>query len=505
MTEKLKKAFDSMVVYKDLAKTNFFTALSLPSFLRDWLLQRFEDENGEYKIEELAEFIQEYLPRREQWTGIKDRVVSDSERVKFLAKIVIDINIKTSEKTFALPDYGLTHSDTIIEDQVWDDCRAELATGKEVWGVVEIGYRRPAEPKEKGKIKLVSFQNFCPYTIDLDYYKEARKQFSVEEWIDVVLGAIDYNAAGYVKVGKDGKPIKDENGKTIPDPAAKLNMLKRLLPFVEKRLNLVELAPPGTAKSYLFGQVSKYGWLTTGGSMTRAKMFYDIAKRTTGLVSGNDYVALDEIGKMQFPDAAEMASALQGYMEQGVFKVGNFSGVADAGVVILGNIDEKYMNEFESMFVQLPSVFHDRAIVDRFHGFIKGWEIPRMTDDMKARGWALNSEYFCTIMHLLRDEGLYRAVVDALIEVPKGADTRDTEAVKRLSAAYLKLLFPHVKSPEDIEIRDFVNYCLRPSTKMRSIIKYQMGLLDPRFKGKNIPTFKIKEQYAEKDKTADNG
>jgi len=157
------------------------------------------------------------------------------------------------------------------------------------------------------------------------------------------------------------------------------------------------------------------------------------------------------------------------------------------------------------MFVQLPSVFHDRAIVDRFHGFIKGWEIPRMTDDMKARGWALNSEYFCTIMHLLRDEGLYRAVVDALIEVPKGADTRDTEAVKRLSAAYLKLLFPHVKSPEDIEIRDFVNYCLRPSTKMRSIIKYQMGLLDPRFKGKNIPTFKIKEQYAEEDKTADNG
>ena len=92
------------------------------------------------------------------------------------------------------------------------------------------------------------------------------------------------------------------------------------------------------------------------------------------------------------------------------------------------------------MFEELPKVFHESALIERFHGFIKGWHIPRMTDDLKISGWALNSEYFCSVMHELRDDMSYRAIVDKLIEVPEGADTRDTEAVKRISTAYLKII-----------------------------------------------------------------
>lgn len=138
-----------------------------------------------------------------------------------------------------MPDFALSNKDTIIEPVVWDECKDELVKAKETWGVVELGYRYPENNgKVKGKIKLVSFQNFCPYDIDLEFFKDVRKNFDIHEWIDIVLGAIDYSAAGYT------------------DEHQKLAMLKRLLPFVEKRLNLIELAPKGTGKSYVFGGVS---------------------------------------------------------------------------------------------------------------------------------------------------------------------------------------------------------------------------------------------------------
>lgn len=222
-------------------------------------------------------------------------------------------------------------------------------------------------------------------------------------------------------------------------------------------------------------------------------MFYDISKRTQGLVCNNDYVALDEVQTISFTDMDEMRAALKGYMESGVFTVGNYEGVADSGIILLGNISQDNMDEYKSMFFELPVTFHESALLDRFHGFIKGWEIPRMHDDLKISGWALNSEYFCTIMHLLREDASYRAIVDDLVEVPEHSDTRDTEAVKRICTAYLKLLFPNVRSVADVNIREFNRYCLRPAVKMRGIIKIQLGILDPEFKGKSVPSFMVRD------------
>ena len=274
-TDKLRDCFDQMVVYKDLKKTNFFSTLSLPAFMRDWLLKKFEDETGAFDKDELARFVKKYIPRKEDWVAIKNRIIIEGERVKFLAKVSVNIDIKTGEVSFALPDFGLGYKDTIIESIVWDDCKDELVRGRETWGMVELGYRAADDydidfeyenknhrsgPSKDGKIKLLSFRNFCPYEINLEEYKSARKDFSIDEWINVILGAVDYNAMGY---GSEEE---------------KLTMITRLLPFVEKRLNLIELAPKGTGKSYLYGNVSRFGWLSSGGIMSRAKMFYDQSK-----------------------------------------------------------------------------------------------------------------------------------------------------------------------------------------------------------------------------------
>ena len=478
MIDKLRDCFDEMVVYKDLKNRNFFSALSIPSFLRDWLLKKFENEDGEFDVSEVANFVQTYLPKKDDWMSIKNKIIVENEHVKILTRISVDIDVKTQGLSFSLPDFGLSNKQTVIDPDVWYSCKDELVKGKDTWGVIELGYQLPDETaKQSGKIKLVSFTSFCPYTVNLDYYKDVRKEFTTAEWIDLLLGAIDYNAAGY------------------EDDQQKLTMLTRLLPFVEKRLNLIELAPKGTGKSYLFGHISRYGVLTDGGKITRAKMFYDASRRIPGFIMGNDYVAIDEVKLVTFGDVNEMRSILQGYMEYGTFNFGGYDGKADAGIVFLGNIAQDNMDEYTNMFTELPVLFQESALLDRIHGFIKGWDIPRMNDDLKICGWALNSEYFSSILHLLRDDLSYRAIVDELVEVPEKADTRDTEAIKRIATAYLKLLFPNVRVATDIRPKEFLKYCLRPASKMRDIIKTQLGIIDKEFKGKSVPQFSIKEKY----------
>lgn len=481
MENRLRECFDEMVVYKDLRKSNFFSSLGLPSFLRDWVLKKFEDNEGNYNIEDVTEFIHNYLPRKEDWLSIKNRIIYENERVKILTKVSIDIDIKTGEISFSLPNFGLTNKETIIEPHIWDEYKEELTNGQETWGIIELGYRiadDTVKPKIPGKIKMTGFTNFCPYVADLDYFKDARAEFNISEWIDIVLGAIDYNASGY----------KNED--------EKLSMLTRLLPFVEKRLNLLELAPKGTGKSYVFGNVSKYGLLTDGGKITRAKMFYDTGKRTPGFIVGNDFVAIDEVKLVTFNDISEMRSIMQGYMERGKFNIGGYEGESFAGVVLLGNISIDNMDEYKSMFSELPSLFQESALVDRIHGFIKGWDIPKMSDNLKVSGWALNSEYFCTVLHMLRDDASYRAIVDELVEVSDNAYVRHTEAVKRIATAYLKLLFPLVRTVDDVDPRQFMRYCLRPAINMRKIIWRQLSILDNEYKNedKQMPTFSLRNE-----------
>ncbi|MBR1656942.1 MAG: BREX system Lon protease-like protein BrxL [Synergistaceae bacterium] len=473
---KIKSVFGDIAVYKDLRRTNFFTALSLPAFMRDWIIQKFSDGEGNYDIGKIKDFTQNFIPDRNEWISLKNRIILEGERVKFLAKISADIDIKTQEITFSIPAFGLTGKETFIERSTWQKYSRELSAGREVWGIIELGYRL-SEGKNQGRIELVSFETFCPYTVSTDDYREARSEFNIYEWEDILLGAIDYNAEGY----------RDEE--------RKLSMLTRLLTFAEKRLNIIELAPKGTGKSYVFGNVSRYGWLSSGGVMTRSKMFYDLTKNCEGLITGNDFVVLDEIQTISFGNTDEMRAALKGYLEQGVFTVGSYKGTADAGLVLCGNISIEAMKQdgYADMFTELPKVFHESALIERFHGFLRGWNIPRMNDDLKIQGWALNTEYFCSVLHELRDDISYRGIVDELVDVPKGSDTRDTEAVKRISTAYLKLLFPNVRKPDDISAQDFKRYCLSRAERMREIIRYQAGLLDSEYKGRGMPDFTVRE------------
>jgi len=285
---------------------------------------------------------------------------------------------------------------------------------------------------------------------------------------------VDYNPVGFLDIKQ------------------KMTLISRLLPFVEKRVNLVELAPKGTGKSYMMGQISKYGWLVSGGSMSRARMFYDMSRRTPGLVSRYDYVALDEIQTIEFTDVDEMRGALKGYLEAGDYRVGDYRGVGEAGLVIMGNIDKDQMSENHNMVAELNPHFRESALIDRFHGFIKGWNIPRMGENMKAQGWGLNVEYFSEVMHALRNDMIYPAVVDELLDIPKSADTRDTTAIKRICYGFMKLFFPQVRKVEDVDKEEFRQYCLEPAIEMRRIIRRQLHLMDSSEYSDSVPAIQVR-------------
>ncbi len=466
-TDKARELFASMIVYKSAARSKQFAALSIPPYLRDWLVMRFSDSEGRVDMDEVHQYVKTTIPRRADWEALKARMIKEGQPVRFLARTQAQVDVRTGEGLFALPDLGFPRRkyEAVVDRAVMHTRRDELLTRPEAWGVVELEWHldRIGSDKEEGHVFMVDFAPFQPYSVDPDYYCGARAEFTLEEWVDLLLMAVDYNPRGFVTASE------------------KLTVLSRLLPFVEKRLNLIELAPKGTGKSCMFSQLSKYGWLVSGGSISRARMFHNVQTNQPGLVACHDYVALDEVQTITFTNDEEVRGALKGYMESGEYRVGEHHGIGEAGIVLLGNIDVEDMNVNKEMFRELPPSFRESALIDRFHGFIRGWDIPRMRENMKAEGWGLNTEYTTEILHQLRDDVRYRAMVEEFLHVPRGADTRDAEAVRRLATAWLKLLFPHATSSQQVSREDFQRFCLEPAMTMRGTIRRQLHQMDSEY------------------------
>jgi len=470
-----------MVVLKDPQRNEYFSNLSIPSYMRDWLVMKFSDDNGTIDYESVGRYIKRYIPSREDFEQYKFQMVN-GDTVQFLARVRVSVDVKTGKTVFELPDFGGSRGGAggVVAYDVAEKWQNTLLRESENWGIVTLCWMMDGTPsKPKGLITMIGYKPFCPYDIDLEFYRDARSQFSIHEWIDVIIEAIDYNPDGYL----------DENGEV--SERKKLYFLRRLLPFVEKRVNLIELAPKGTGKSYVFEKISKRGWLISGGTVSRASLIYDNAKKTGGLLTRFDFVGFDEVQSITFEQPGQIQQALKHYMEYGEIKGFDASLSSGAGVIVLGNIDADRFDTNKNMVANISEVFGESATLDRFHGFIPGWEIPRMTTGMIAKGWAINTEYFAEVMHALRDDLTYSAVVDAMIDFPSNADKRHMTAIKRLCTAFLKLLFPHVQTPNDIDRQEFIDYCLNPAIEMRSAIYKQLCIIDA--KEYDVPSKRIPE------------
>jgi ATP-dependent Lon protease len=206
-------------------------------------------------------------------------------------------------------------------------------------------------------------------------------------------------------------------------------------------------------------------------------------------------VALDEIQSIKFgSNPEEVIGALKGYLESGAYNVASYSAQADAGFIILGNIpiSESGRPISNNYFDSLPNFMQEGAFLDRFHGFIEGWKLPRIKVGSIGRGYALNSEFFSEVMHGLRNDTTPAAVVDAFLDVPKDADKRDVTAITRIASGFLKLLYPQVRSASEINVNDFETYCFEPALRMRTIIREQLHRLDEEF-SEDMPEVVVKK------------
>lgn len=470
---KIRNIFSEESIFKNPNRNNIFAGVNLPSFIKDWLMKRYSNEKEEIDVESLFSFLEKHIPKKD--SDIKSRLIR-GESIKILARIILESDLKTGLFRFSIPDIGIKSNEGRVSYYVMSSQKGIIKEG-ENWGILTLNYVQP-DGKEKGYAELVGFKPFKPYIPDYEYYCEARKQFNIEEWIDLIIKSMEYN------------PYSEQ----FKSYTQKLLFISRLLIFSEPNLNIVELAPKGTGKSYIFNNLSKYGWQISGGKITRAKLFYDMSSNKPGIIPSYEFVSMDEIKTITFENKEELQGALKNYLEQGSFTVGKSKQTSTAGLILLGNIDldqnKRPINR--KYFMELPDVFHDTALLDRFHGMIEGWYLPRITEDLKINGYALNVEYFSEILSLQRSKSVYSAIVAEMLNIPKNADTRDTTAIIRMSTAYMKILFPHVNTINDISVEEFRTYCFEPAFEKRRIIREQLALMDMEYKSE-MPDIKVRE------------
>lgn len=476
MTEldnKIHDIFPEESIYKTPTRYNMFAGVNLPSFIKDWLIKRYSDERENIDKEALFSFLEKHIPAKD--SDIKSRLMK-GETIQILVRIIVESDLKSGLFKFSIPDIGIKSNEGRISDYVMRSQKGILKEG-ENWGIVTLEYVQP-EGREKGYADLVKFKPFKPYSPDIDYYCEARKRFTTNEWIDFIIRCMEYNP----------------ESSQFESYTQKLLFISRLLVFCEPNLNMIELAPKGTGKSYIFNNLSKYGWMISGGKVTRAKLFYDMAANKPGIIPNYEFVSMDEIKTIVFGDKEELQGALKGYLENGSFTMGHAKQTSTAGLILLGNIelDSHRMPINKRYFQELPEVFHDTALLDRFHGMIEGWYLPRITEDLKLEGYSLNVEYFSEILSMQRGISKYASVVTDMLDIPKNADTRDTTAIIRLATAYMKILFPNVKSAGDISKEDFETYCFRPAFEKRKIVRTQLSIADMEYNPK-MPDIKVRD------------
>lgn len=476
ISEKIKEFFPDLAIMKNSVNSSLFAGRNLPSFVKDYIIRRFSNEEGLVDRAKVTDYLENKMP--DNIAAIKNRLLA-GEQVNVTVRFVIKSDLASGRTTFSIPDAQIS-SNAYIATTLLDEYKDELVDG-ERWGNITLNYVEP-QGRRSGYIEMVSYKSFDPYKIDYSYFMSARQNFSIDEWIDVLIATMEYDPDAFDTIEQ------------------KKEFITRLLILVEPRLNMIELGPKGTGKSYVYNNISKHVWLLSGGKTSRAKMFYNKATKQFGLVKNHDAVIIDEISSFGFSDPDEMQSILKGYLEAGKASVDNVLFMSDCGIGLTGNIkltselrpsDSKY-------FQKLPDMFQESATMDRFHSFIEGWKLPRLEAGSILEGWTLNAEYFSGVLHYLRTETEYESLFDELVEYDDSCDLRDLKAVRKVATAYAKLLFPQVKSLTDLAQEDveayrqfYKEFCLEPAVYRRGIIRQQCHLIDKEF-SKDMPEFRLK-------------
>ena len=451
-SDKVKRYFPDVALNKAVVENVGLRDKPIPSYVVDWLVGRYST-GDEVDINALNNFIEKYLPDKTRKEEIKHRLI-EGGKIKLLDAVRVSVNLAKGEYEAKLSCVDL--STRILPGIIKTN---PILLYGDTWGKVELSYRINEETS-RGEVWMENFKIMQKGEIDLEYFIDQRKYFTLEEWIDMIVASMGYNTEYY-------------------SAKQKLYLLVRLIPLVHPRVNLMELSPKGTGKSTVFSKLSRYVWLISGGIVTRAKLFYDMARKTEGIIAFYDAVVLDEVQTIKFTEPGEIIGALKGYLESGEYRVMGHRGTAEAGFIILANIqigsDGLPVNKF--ILQDLPQFMQETAFIDRFHGILPGWKLPRIEKiSLLTSGYVLRTDYFSDVLYLLRKKTEYSDFVKS--HLYSSGDIRDVRAVERISTGLLKLLYPDLQVTNE----NFERYCVDMGKDLRSILREQMAIKDTEYR-----------------------
>ncbi|MBP0463883.1 BREX system Lon protease-like protein BrxL [Roseomonas sp. PWR1] len=421
LDDKINERFPGLVVRKDLVKAVKGNAI-VPSYVLEFLLGQYCATNDESSIQSGIETVKEilrkhYVHRNE--AGLIRSNIREKGRWKVIDKISVDLNTDKDayEATFA----NLGIKKVIIDSDTVKAHPKLLVSG--VWCIADVEYEhsedKNVEPWIMGSIKPIQLSKF-----DYEAFLGARTGFTTDEWIDLLFQTVGFDPEMFGR-------------------RSKLLQLMRLIPFVERNYNLIELGPKGTGKSHIFSEFSPHGILISGGEVTVPKLFVNNSSGKIGLVGYWDVVAFDEFAGRQKRVDKALVDIMKNYMANKTFSRGVETLGAEASMVFVGNTKHNvpYMLKHTDLFEELPEKYYDSAFIDRLHTYVPGWEIDIIRGEMFASGYGFVVDYLAEILRHMRNDD-YSNRYQPLFALSSDISTRDRDGVNKTFSGMMKLLFP---------------------------------------------------------------
>jgi ATP-dependent Lon protease len=447
------------VVLKPLTRWNE-AYKEFPRYVLEYLCARYVDPGnpvaGQARIDRL---LQEHYVESDAKELIKSRIKEKGEYV-LLGSLQVRLDAARDHYWAEVPALG--DNFVRISARVLDEYGEALLTGG-AWGTMTIEY--DARYEIRGRIFPFFVREFKPFQItrlDLDDYIEKRRLFTTTEWIDLLIQTIGFNPARFSE-------------------REKLLMLLRLVPFVEANYNLIELGPRETGKTYTYRNTSSRSFVISGGKATPATLFYNVASRKIGILGYRDVVFFDEIASTSFTDPEATVSVLKDYMQTGRFSRGPLEFTAQASIVLGGNIDtdmtlRQPVSRYRHLFEALPpELGADTAFLDRLHGFLPGWELPKIRPENYAQGYGFITDYMAEIFARFRRRN-YQTIVNAHVDF-SSLTGRNQDAIRKTTAGLLKLIFPQ-RTVDDLQA-DELEMCTELAFECRQRVVEQLAIQAP--------------------------
>ncbi|MEO3939818.1 BREX system Lon protease-like protein BrxL [Paenarthrobacter nicotinovorans] len=460
LDRKINRLFSGVVVRKDLVKAVKGNAI-VPSYVLEYLLGQYVASDDEATIQAgidtVRKILAEHYVNRNESELVKS-TIRERGRHRIIDKVTVALNEKDDVYQAEFANLGIKG---VLVESATIKAHPKLLVGG-VWCICDIEYFHSDDarmvPWILGSIKPIQLSKF-----DFEAYLAARREFTTDQWIDLLVQSIGFNPELFGR-------------------RAKLIQLVRLIPFVERNYNLVELGPKGTGKSHIFSEFSPHGMLISGGEVTVPKLFVNNSNGRIGLVGYWDVVAFDEFaGKKKRTDKA-LVDIMKNYMANKSFSRGVETLGAEASMVFVGNTSHTvpYMLKHSDLFDELPESYHDSAFLDRLHHYIPGWEVDTIRGEMFSDGYGFVVDYIAEVLKSMRSAD-YSDRYQRHFTLSSDISTRDRDGIHKTFSGLMKILYPHEEAAPE-EIAEILRFAIEGRKRVKDqILRIDSTMADVRF------------------------